>query len=61
MDAVAVFARQILSRSSDHKRAMERGAKANIPSQMMAILRQEVESMMHLFCSTLLENEAFCK
>lgn len=61
MEAAAVFARQILSRSSDHKRAMELLAKANIPGQMMAILRQKVDSMMYLFCPTQLKNEDFGK
>lgn len=48
MEAVAVFTRQILSRSSDHKRAMQVLAAANIPSQMMAILRQELDSMVRV-------------
>ncbi|KAI3494617.1 hypothetical protein L1887_40596 [Cichorium endivia] len=48
MGAVAVFTRQILSRSSDHKRAMQLLAAANIPSQMMAVLRQELDSMVRV-------------
>lgn len=48
MDAVAVFTRQVLSRSSDHKRAMQLLASANIPSQMIAILRQELDSMVRV-------------
>jgi hypothetical protein len=47
-DSVAVFTRQILSRSNDHKRAMQLLATANIPSQMMAILRQELDSMVRV-------------
>lgn len=48
MEAVAVFTRQILGRSNDHKRAMQLVAAANIPSQMMAILRQELDSMVRV-------------
>lgn len=48
MGAVAIFTRQILSRSSDHKRAMQFLAAANIPSQMMAVLRQELDSMVRV-------------
>ncbi|QBZ92922.1 hypothetical protein EPZ47_29970 (plasmid) [Pseudomonas viciae] len=48
MDEVAVFTRQVLSRSSDHKRAMQLLARANIPSQMIAILRQELDSMVRV-------------
>lgn len=48
MDIVAVFTRQILGRSKDHNRAMHVVAAANIPSQMMAILRQELDSMVRV-------------
>ncbi|WP_248767828.1 hypothetical protein [Pseudomonas sp. MWU12-2345] len=48
MDAVAVFTRQVFSRSSDHKRAMRLLENANIPSQMIAILRQELDSMIRV-------------
>lgn len=48
MDSVAIFTRQVLSRSNDHKRAMQLLATANIPSQMIAILRQELDSMVRV-------------
>lgn len=48
MEALAIFTRQILSRSSDHQRAMRLLATAKISSQMMAILRQELDSMVRV-------------
>ncbi|AHZ73589.1 MULTISPECIES: hypothetical protein [Pseudomonas] len=48
MEALAIFTRQILSRSSDHRRAMQLLATAKISSQMMAILRQELDSMVRV-------------
>lgn len=48
MEEVAVFTRQILRRSNDHERAMQLVSVANIPSQMMAILRQELDSMVRV-------------
>lgn len=48
MEEVAVFTRQILRRSNDHQRAMQLVSVANIPSQMMAILRQELDSMVRV-------------
>ncbi|MBI6781617.1 hypothetical protein [Pseudomonas syringae] len=48
MEEVAVFTRQIALRSTDHKRAMQLVSAANIPSQMMAILRQELDSMVRV-------------
>lgn len=48
MDAVAIFTRQVLSRSKDHRRAMALLATANIPSQMIAILRQELDSLVRV-------------
>ena len=48
MDNVAVFTRQIHGRSNDHNRAMQLVSAANIPSQMMAILRQELDSMVRV-------------
>jgi len=48
MDALAVFSRQVLSRSSDHKRAMSVLEQASIPSQMIAVLRQELDSMVRV-------------
>ncbi|MDD2038757.1 hypothetical protein NP572_19470 [Pseudomonas putida] len=48
MDAVEIFTRQVLSRSKDHRRAMALLETANIPSQMIAILRQELDSMVRV-------------
>lgn len=48
MEKFAVFTRQILGRSNDHKRAMQLVSEANIPSQMVAILRQELDSMVRV-------------
>ena len=48
MEVIAVFARQIICRSNDHKRAMQLVASANIPSQMVSILRQELDSMVRV-------------
>lgn len=48
MEVMAVFTRQILGRSNDHKLAMQLVAAANIPSQMMSILRQELDSMVRV-------------
>ncbi len=46
--AVEIFIRQVLSRSNDHRRAMLVLVEANIPSQMVAILRQELDSMVRV-------------
>lgn len=48
MDAFNVFVRQVRLRSNDHQRAMTLLANANIPSQMVAILRQELDSMVRV-------------
>lgn len=46
--AIEIFLRQVLSRSSDHRQAMRVLTDANIPSQMVAILRQELDSMVRV-------------
>jgi hypothetical protein len=48
MDAYNVFVRQVKLRSNDHQRAMKLLTNANIPSQMVAILRQELDSMVRV-------------
>ncbi|MCF4996621.1 hypothetical protein GIW70_13225 [Pseudomonas syringae] len=48
MEALAIFTRQILSRSREHQRAMQLLATAKISSQMMAVLRQELDSMVRV-------------
>ena len=48
MDAITIFTRQVLSRSVDHQKAMSLLAQAHIPSQMIAILRQELDSMIRV-------------
>lgn len=40
--------RQILNRSHDHRKAMQLLSSANIPSQMIAVLRQELDSMVRV-------------
>lgn len=47
-EALEIFVRQILNRSRDHQRAMRLLVEANIPSQMMAVLRQELDSMVRV-------------
>ena len=46
--AIEIFLRQVLSRSSDHRQSMRVLTEANIPSQMVAILRQELDSMVRV-------------
>ncbi|MGY3859799.1 hypothetical protein [Aeromonas intestinalis] len=48
MNEKSIFIRQIRNRSNDHKRAMQLLVSANIPSQMIAVLRQELDSMVRV-------------
>ena len=48
MSEKEIFIRQILHRSNEHIRAMEVLSAANIPSQMIALLRQELDSMVRV-------------
>lgn len=44
----AIFIRQIRSRSAEHQRAMELLAGASLAGQMIAVLRQELDSMIRV-------------
>ncbi len=48
MDAVLIFLRQVRSRSKEHQRAMEVLAQARLAGQMVAVLRQELDSMVRV-------------
>ena len=48
MSEKEIFIRQIRHRSNEHIRAMEVLSSANIPSQMIAVLRQELDSMVRV-------------
>ncbi|MFM5364002.1 hypothetical protein ACET98_23350, partial [Aeromonas veronii] len=48
MSEKEIFIRQIRHRSNEHIRAMEVLSAANIPSQMIAVLRQELDSMVRV-------------
>jgi hypothetical protein len=43
-----IFCRQVRERSLEHSRAMEALTNANAPGQMVAILRQELDSMVRV-------------
>ena len=48
MDALTIFLRQVRSRSEEHQRVMCLLARENIAGQMIAILRQELDSMVRV-------------
>jgi|SRR5580658_724317 hypothetical protein len=48
MPQLAAFCRQVRSRSNEHNRAMQLMACAGIVGQMVAILRQELDSMVRV-------------
>jgi hypothetical protein len=48
MSNLAIFLRQVRSRSQEHKQAMLLLAPANLAGQMVAILRQELDSMVRV-------------
>ena len=48
MDFLEAFCRQIRLRSSDNKRAFQLLESGDIPSQMVAVLRQELDSMIRV-------------
>lgn len=48
MDFLEAFCRQIRLRSSDDKRAFQLLESGDIPSQMVAVLRQELDSMIRV-------------
>ncbi len=48
MSNLSVFLRQVRSRSLEHQRAMELLARAGLAGQMIAVLRQELDSMVRV-------------
>ena len=48
MDFLAIFLRQVRSRSEEHQRAMQVLAKEKLAGQMVAVLRQELDSMVRV-------------
>ncbi len=48
MDALHIFLRQVKHRSEEHQRAMELLASARLAGQMVAVLRQELDSMVRV-------------
>lgn len=48
MNSLAIFLRQVRSRSEEHQRAMHLLANAGLAGQMIAILRQELDSMVRV-------------
>lgn len=48
VDALTVFLRQVRSRSDEHRGAMEVLARAGLAGQMVAVLRQELDSMVRV-------------
>jgi hypothetical protein len=48
MPALSLFLRQVRSRSLEHRQAMQLLAPANLAGQMIAILRQELDSMVRV-------------
>ena len=48
MDALAIFLRQVRSRSREHQQAMQLLAAAGLAGQMVAVLRQELDSMVRV-------------
>ncbi|MHB1058594.1 MAG: hypothetical protein ACYC0F_12030 [Rhodanobacter sp.] len=48
MDDLSIFIRQVRSRSIEHRKAVEVLAAANVPGQLVAILRQELDSLVRV-------------
>jgi hypothetical protein len=48
MSALETFCRQIRSRSNEHQKAMQLLSRARLAGQMVAILRQELDSMVRV-------------
>jgi len=48
MSSLAIFLRQIRSRSLEHQRAMQLLAEARLAGQMVSVLRQELDSMVRV-------------
>jgi len=48
MSSLAIFLRQVRSRSLEHQRAMKLLADAGLAGQMVAVLRQELDSMIRV-------------
>ena len=48
MDSLAIFLRQVRSRSEEHQRAMNVLASERLAGQMVAVLRQELDSMVRV-------------
>lgn len=48
MDALPVFLRQVRNRSKEHERAMQVLAREGLAGQMVAVLRQELDSMVRV-------------
>lgn len=49
MSGMEVFVRQVRSRSSEHKKAMDLVSEAGLAGQMVSILRQEIDSLIRVF------------
>ena len=52
MDALPVFLRQVRNRSKEHERAMQVLAREGFAGQMVAVLRQELDSMVRVVLPT---------
>ena len=48
MDALSIFLRQVRSRSEEHQRTMSVLAREKLAGQMVAVLRQELDSMVRV-------------
>lgn len=48
MQSLAIFLRQVRSRSQEHQRAMQLLAGARLAGQMVSVLRQELDSMVRV-------------
>lgn len=48
MDTLPIFLRQVRSRSKEHQRAMQVLAREGLAGQMIAVLRQELDSMVRV-------------
>lgn len=48
MDSLSIFLRQVRHRSEEHKRAMHILAREGLAGQMVAVLRQELDSMVRV-------------
>jgi len=58
MDYVEKFCRQIRSRSAEHRQAVRLLQPADVPSQIVAILRQELDSMIRvIYLLTISDND----